>query len=38
MIHLRRLQLPANLAIGKHTATDVYSRTFTEALLFRGVG
>ena len=36
--HLWRLELPADLAVGQHTAevtaTDVQGRTFTETLTF----
>jgi hypothetical protein len=42
MMHLWRLQLPADLAAGEHTATvtatDVYGRTFTETLTFQVAG
>ena len=41
-MHLWRLQLPADLAAGEHTATvtatDVYGRTFTETLTFQVAG
>jgi len=41
-MHLWRLQLPADLAVGEHTATvtatDVYGRTFTETLTFQVAG
>ncbi len=40
-MHLWRLELPADLAAGEHTAqvttTDVHGRTFTEALTFEVV-
>jgi calcineurin-like phosphoesterase family protein len=39
MMHLWRLELPAHLAAGEHTATvtstDVYGREFTETLTFQ---
>ena len=39
--HLWRLELPADLAVGKHTAevaaTDVHGREFTETLTFEVV-
>ena len=42
MMHLWRLQLPADLAAGEHTATVtatvVYGRTFTETLTFQVAG
>lgn len=41
-MHLWRLQLPADLAAGAHTATvtatAVYGRTFTQDLTFRVAG
>lgn len=42
MMHLWKLELPADLAAGEHTATvtatDVYGRTFSETLTFQVAG